>query len=351
MKFLEELYQNIFILLNAMSIYILLGLILAGILKQIVPSNFISKHLGKKSFSSIIKATIFGIPLPVCSCSVIPLAKSLQKEGASKGAVQSFLISTPITGVDSILATYSFFGFFFTLYRVISSIIIAILVGLIENFLNREDIKKPKFNLKNQKIKVNREINFIQNSTCKSSCCTTNSNKGIFSIAKVFDYAFNTLFKDIAKSLFFGVIFGALFTTFLPKELLSNLNEYKLLSYFLVLVIALPLYVCATSSLPIAASFVLSGMSIGSAFIFLSAGPATNSITMSVVAQMFGKRSLLVYVGVISLFSIFFGFLLDFFSVNIISFDFKMHMQDYSILDITASIIMVALMLYYMIRR
>ena len=108
MEIISKFFENFFLLASAMSFYILLGLIIAGILKQIIPSDFVSKHLGKSSLGSVVKATIFGIPLPVCSCSVIPLAKSLQKEGASRGAVQSFLISTPITGVDSIMATYSF---------------------------------------------------------------------------------------------------------------------------------------------------------------------------------------------------------------------------------------------------
>ena len=131
--------NNFLLLLDAMAIYILVGLLIAGILKQLVPNDFVSKHLGKGSFSSVIKATLFGIPLPVCSCSVIPLAQGLRKEGASKGAVQSFLISTPITGVDSILATFSFFGLVFTIFRVVSSVIIAICVGLVQNFVEKEE--------------------------------------------------------------------------------------------------------------------------------------------------------------------------------------------------------------------
>ena len=142
MELILNFFNNFITLLNAMSIYIIVGLFFAGILKQIIPDNFVTKHLGKNSSSAVVKATLFGIPLPVCSCSVIPLAQGLRKEGASKGSVQSFLISTPITGVDSILATYSLFGFVFTTFRVISSIIIAISVGLIQNFVQKDDDKK-----------------------------------------------------------------------------------------------------------------------------------------------------------------------------------------------------------------
>ncbi|MGB6329294.1 MAG: permease, partial [Halarcobacter sp.] len=140
--YLIEFVDKFFLLTDAMSIYIMLGLFFAGILKQIIPNDFVSKNLGNDSTGSVIKATIFGIPLPVCSCSVIPIAQGLKKEGASKGAVQSFLISTPITGVDSILATFSFFGLIFTVYRVVSSVIIAICVGLIQNFIEKKEIKK-----------------------------------------------------------------------------------------------------------------------------------------------------------------------------------------------------------------
>ncbi len=118
-----------------------LGLLFAGILKQLIPDDFVSRNLGNDSIGSVIKATVFGIPLPVCSCSVIPIAQGLKNEGASKGAVQSFLISTPITGVDSILATFSFFGLIFTIFRVISSIIIAITVGLIQNFIEKKRLR------------------------------------------------------------------------------------------------------------------------------------------------------------------------------------------------------------------
>ena len=141
----------------------IIGLFIAGILKQVVPEDFVSSHLGKDSTSSVVKATLFGIPLPVCSCSVIPLAQGLRKEGASKGAVQSFLISTPITGVDSILATFSLFGLVFTIFRVVSSIIIAIAVGLIQNYFEKnEDLKK--------------ESNFIESCCSEKSCCSSNKN-------------------------------------------------------------------------------------------------------------------------------------------------------------------------------
>lgn len=337
MDLLFTLLENFILLANAMSFYILIGLLIAGILKQLIADDFISNHLGNSSTSSVVKATLIGIPMPVCSCSVIPLAKSLQKEGASKGAVQSFLISTPITGADSIMATYSFFGFFFTIYRVITSIIIAIVTGLFQNYF---DNKEP--------------VVIEQNQECCSSCgCSTEKKdtKPAFSIKGAFNYAYVTLLEDIAKSLLIGLVLGALFTTFLPKELLAGLFEYQILTYFAVLLIAMPLYVCATASLPIAAAFMMSGMSGGAAFVFLSAGPATNTITMGVVAQMFGKKSLALYIGTISILSVIFGYLYDTFFSDLEILKISESMEHASYLDTISSIIMLGLIIFYTFKR
>lgn len=342
MSLISNFIDNYFLLIDAMSIYIMIGLFFAGILKQLVPSDFVSKNLGTDSTGSVIKATLFGIPLPVCSCSVIPIAQGLRKEGASKGAVQSFLISTPITGVDSILATFSFFGLFFTIFRVISSVIIAIAVGLIQNFVEKEKPQvKPLFStIKKEEDKT------------LSSCCSSSNNKKNekFSIKKVFTYAYVTLFEDMVKALFVGLLLGAMFTTFIPKEYSSILFENETLTYFVILVFAIPLYTCATASLPIAAAFMLQGMSAGAVFIFLTAGPATSAVTMSVVYKMLGRTSLIVYVLTIAILSLLFGFSFDTFFGTLEVLHISHDMDDLSILNRTASILMLTLIFYYLIK-
>ncbi len=352
MELLYKFFENLFLLASAMSFFILLGLLIAGVLKQLIAEDFVSKHLGKSSFASVFKAVIFGTPLPVCSCSVIPFAKSLQKEGASSGAVESFLISAPITGVDSILATYSIFGWFFTIYRVVTSMIIAITVGILENIFGKEKIvSKPKFSLQSSP-NISKVNTFSSSSCCSTSSCCSSTKKGSgFSIKQVFNYAFNTLFGDIAKSLLIGLILGALFTTFIPKDILNSIFENQIASYFLVILVAMPLYVCATSSLPIAAAFIVAGMSPGAAFIFLSAGPATSTVTMGVVVSMFGKRSLAIYIGVIATLSIAFGFLLDNTISNLDIISIKQGVEGLSNIDIASTVLFFALALYYTFRR
>lgn len=335
-----KLANNFLLLLDAMAIYILIGLFVAGILKQLVPDDFVSKHLGKGSFTSVIKATIFGIPLPVCSCSVIPLAQSLKKEGASKGAVQSFLISTPITGADSIFATYSFFGLFFTIFRVVSSVIIAISVGIIQNLLEKEE-------------KVDEKKSFFTTTSCgcSGSCSSSNSNiKKKFSIKEAFYYAYVTLFKDMVKPLFIGLIFGALFTTFAPKEYTSLLFDNQFLTYIIIILFAMPLYVCATASLPIAAALMIEGMSPGATFIFLTAGPATSMVTMSVVYKTLGKKSLVIYLSTIGILSLLFGLILDTFFSDLNILNFSLENDESSFLSQLSSLIMLILMIYYLFK-
>jgi uncharacterized membrane protein YraQ (UPF0718 family) len=371
MQYLESFIKNFFLLTDAMSIYIIVGLFFAGILKQLIPDDFISKNLGKDSTTSVIKATIFGIPLPVCSCSVIPIAQGLKKEGASKGAVQSFLISTPITGVDSILATFSFFGLIFTIFRIISSVIIAIIVGLIQNFVenkNSEEVTKTqessccnsgssccssKEEVKPQFFTTTppkEEPSSCCSSTENSSSCCGSSKKSSFSIKGVFTYAYVTLFSDMVKALAVGLILGALFTTFVPKEYSSILFENKILTYFVILLFAIPLYTCATASLPIAAAFMLQGMSAGAAFIFLTAGPATSAVTMSVVYKMLGKTSLIIYVSTIAILSLIFGFIFDLSFNNLQILSLEHEMESFSFINRISSFIMLLLIFYYLIK-
>jgi len=339
MELVSSYFENFIALLNAMSIYIMFGLLCAGVLKQIIPDDFVSKHLGKNSTSSVIKATLFGVPLPVCSCSVIPLAQGLKKEGASKGAVQSFLISTPITGVDSILATYSLFGFIFTFFRVISSIVIAISVGLVQNFVQKDDDKES-----------DSKSEEVVSSCCSSSSCSTTRSKKSFSFGEVLKYGYVTLFSDMAKALLIGLILGSLFVTFVPEEYTHILFENQFLTYIVVILFAMPLYTCATASLPIAAAFMLQGMSPGAVFIFLTAGPATSIVTMSVVYKLLGKTSLVIYLVVIAFLGLLFGFIYDTFFQELSLVNISLHHEHTNIINYLSSLAMILLICYHLFR-
>ena len=337
---------------NAMAPYILFGLLFAGILHELVPDTIVTKHLGKESVGSVVKSTIFGIPLPVCSCGVIPLATSIKKSGASKGATLSFLISTPITGVDSILATYGIFGWAFTIYRALTSMVIAMVAGILTNILDKDE--QPKllfsaapaggFSMAPPSIQKEEEGGY-----CSSGSCCDSEEKQQFSFVKAMRYAFITLLGDIAKPLFWGLVIGAVITAAIPENLSNILLEYSWLSYLIVIAIAVPMYVCATASLPIAAALMLSGVSAGAAFVFLSAGPATNTVTIGVVKKMLGTKSLYIYLGTIVVGSVLFGLGLDYiFNINDIDPASLVHMEEEaSLIAMASSVVLWGFVAYF----
>lgn len=314
------------------------------------------------------------------------MATSIKKSGASKGATLSFLISTPITGVDSILATYGIFGWIFTIYRVVTSMIIAIAAGILTNIYDRKKEEEPvveqkpafsaaapkqagtfsqksTFQIKASPSDANKHSSSFtlhsspsseakESSCCSSgSCCESDEKKG-FSFISAMKYAFITLLGDIAKPLFWGLIIGALITVAIPDNLSEVLKEYNWLSYLIVIAIAVPMYVCATASLPIAAGLMLSGVSAGAAFVFLSAGPATNTVTIGVVKKMLGSRSLAIYLGTIIIGSVLFGLGLDYlFDASNIDPASLVHMDEHGgIIAILSSVILWGLVLYFMLK-
>jgi len=311
MEPLTDFFVALWELTAAMAPYILFGLLFAGILHELVPGDFVRKHLGRDTVASVAKATLFGIPLPVCSCGVIPLAAALKKEGASRGAVLSFLISTPITGIDSILATFGMFGWLFTLYRVASAVVIAFAAGVLANIFGEREENLPKAPFTLSPPNPRSPTPNLAPTSCRCESACESEAKKRFSPAAALKYGFGTLMGDIAKPLFWGLLLGAAITAAIPENVGETLAGHTWLGYLLVIAVAVPMYVCATASLPVAASLVLSGVSLGAAFVFLTAGPATNTVTMGVVKKMLGTRSLLVYLTAIVGGSLLFGFAVD----------------------------------------
>jgi uncharacterized membrane protein YraQ (UPF0718 family) len=284
----------------------LFGLLFAGVMHELVSEKSITKHLGKSSVSSVLKATLLGIPLPVCSCGVIPLAASLKKAGASNGATLAFLISTPITGADSVLATYGIFGWLFTLYRIVTSVVIPVAPRIWTNLAGAPPQPMPRFSLNAPKKE--------EAQPCCSSgggCCDDSDASKTFSWRNALNYGFVTLLGDIAVALFWGLVIGALITVAMPEDMSAWMSKNVWASYILAIVVAVPMYVCATASLPIAAGLILGGVSPGAAFVFLTAGPATNTVTIGVVKSMLGNKALVIYLTTIIVGSIIFGLGLD----------------------------------------
>jgi len=284
-----------FRLLGAMAPYLLFGFLFAGILKILLPEEKIVSHLGEGNISSSIKASIIGVPLPLCSCGVIPAAVSLRRQGANKGATLSFLISTPTTGVDSIFATYALLGPVFTVFRVATSFVTAVLCGILANFVLEEE-KRPF----NEAISCNicGEEGFHVHNILEK-------------IRYMLHYAFVELLDDIGKWLIVGIIIGGFISYVIPNELISRYLGSDWKAMILMLLVGIPIYVCATGSIPIVAALMLKGMSPGAGLVFLLAGPATNTVTITVITKELGKRATVFYLLSISCASIIAGIVLN----------------------------------------
>lgn len=290
MQLLIEFILSLIDLLKAMSPYLLLGFLFAGILKVWFPQRWIDRYMGKNNWRSVINTAILGIPLPLCSCGVIPTGISFYRNGASKGSSVSFLISTPQTGVDSIMVTYSLLGLPFAIIRVIVALITGVLGGGLTNFTAQKD---------------------IVNTSKATDSCESDKMGTKQGIKGVLHYGFYEFLMDIAKWLVIGILIAAILAVIIPDDFFTTYVDNEPLSMLMVLFASVPLYLCATSSVPIAAVLMMKGLSPGAALVLLMAGPATNAATITVIKKVFGNKTLFSYLGSIILGALVFGMIIN----------------------------------------
>jgi len=282
--------------------YVLFGFFAAGVLKALLPEAAVARHLGKKNAASVFKASLFGIPLPLCSCGVIPAAIGLRKQGASKGASAAFLVSVPETGVDSVAITWALLDPVMTVVRPVASFITATVTGLMINRLPEDAVESATFS--------NRKD---ENCGCATSVegdlIPPNMPPVWQRLRSGLSYAFGDLLGDIGRWLLLGIGIAGIIAYFVPETFFTRHLENEILSLLIMLVVGIPLYICASASTPVAAALVLKGLSPGAALVFLLAGPATNAATITVVTRYFGKAATVVYLGSIAFCSLTLGWL------------------------------------------
>ncbi|RRO25151.1 permease [Flavobacteriaceae bacterium 14752] len=292
MQYVEKFFQTLWELTLEMSPYLLLGFLIAGLLNGVFSKAWLERQLGQRGWASSIKAALFGVPLPLCSCGVIPTGVSLYKKGASKGATTSFLISTPQTGIDSILVTYALMGWAYAIVRPIIAFITGVFGGFfVDNFDKVDDD--------------------IKDAESCSDCAVESSKQHWFD--RIFKYAFVTFLQDISRWLIIGLVLASIISMLVPEQFFEQgiLSE-PILAMLIVLLASVPLYVCATASVPIAAVLLMKGISPGAAIVFLMAGPATNIATFTVIWNAIGKRMTLIYLASIIGGALFFGIIIDY---------------------------------------
>lgn len=294
--------EQVLSIINEMSPYLLLGFLLAGLMHAFIPGQVYSRYLSKNSFSSVVYAALFGIPLPLCSCGVIPTAMSLRKEGASKGAAVSFLIATPQTGVDSIIATFSLMGLPFAIVRPIAALVTALFGGQMVNMLDKDTYDHDRTN--------------GWNNECADDGCGCSGHdherQGFFGkLKEALEYAFVDMMADIGKWLLIGLIVAGLITVFVPASFFEVFVDNSLLSMLLVLCLAVPMYLCATGSIPIAVALMLKGLTPGAGLVLLMAGPASNMASILVIRKVLGKKTQIIYLVSIIIGAVLFGLAID----------------------------------------
>lgn len=276
--------------------WLLIGFALSGVAHVWLPVSKLTRHLGRPGFASVVKSAIVGVPLPLCSCSVIPVASSLRRRGASRGAFLSFIISTPETGADSLGISYALLGPFMTLVRPIAATVTAVVAGVVLDAVAGADSPTND-----------------ETVACASGCdCTDDKpDHGRGGVVEALRFGFVEMFADLAPWLVAGFALSGLAAALIPEGFLNEHIGTGLASMLLMLVVGMPMYVCATSSTPIAATLIGLGLSPGAAIVFLLAGPATNLATMVIVLREVGRRGLAVYLLAIGLVSIIFGMLVN----------------------------------------
>ncbi|MEN8158072.1 MAG: permease, partial [Bacteroidota bacterium] len=257
-------------LVNEMSPYLLLGFFFAGVLRVVFPRHIINRAMGQRNFRSVLNASLLGVPMPLCSCGVLPTGIGFYKNGASRGSTISFLISTPQTGVDSIIATYAMLGLPLAVIRPVVALVTGVFGGLLGN---RVEKREPADSTGHE---VEEELPER-------------------SVKELFRYGFIELLQDISKWLIIGMLVAALLSVLIPADFFTQSISNEYLAMLIMLMASVPLYICATGSIPIAAVLLMKGLSPGAALVLLMAGPATNFATMAVIGNALGRRSLWVY--------------------------------------------------------
>lgn len=273
--------------LGEMAPWVLGGFAVAGVLSLWLNARVVQKHFGGRRFGAILKAVALGIPLPVCSCGVIPLGVSLRKHGAGKGPTAAFLMSTPQTGVDSIAVTYGLLGGLFALFRPLAALVSGVACGFAVEALAGD--APLAAGLEEPEIEAEAHSWWV----------------------RVFHNGFIVLPRSVGGALVIGALVSALVMTLVPNNVVAEAISSPLLQMVLTLAFAIPVYICSTAAVPFALGLLAAGLSPGAAMAFLVGGPGVSAATLLAVWKLMGLRTTVVYVAVLALCAIGFGLLVQ----------------------------------------
>lgn len=309
---MTELFNNIWAVYLDTAFWLLLGLLAAGLVKTLIPEDAMQRWLGGRGMAAVGRAALFGAPLPLCSCGVLPAAIGLRRSGASKEATVSFLISTPETSIDSVAVTYALMGPLMAIYRPLAALMTAMLTGMMVAWVGDDARPEPddaeSVSCCGDKSEAKTSCGSAQSGCCETS--TVPSPAQPSRLRQAIHYATADLLDDIVLWLFLGIVIAGLMNTLIPPGWLAQWGQ-GIAAMLVMLVVGIPMYICAVASTPIAAGLILAGVSPGTVMVFLLVGPATNIAGLILVKKELGLRVTAVYLLGIALVSIVMGLLLD----------------------------------------
>ena len=276
--------------LAEMSPFLLFGFLVAGVISSFVSQQMVERHLGGVGIWQLIKASLFGVPLPLCSCGVIPVSMSLHRHGASKGATISFLLSTPQTGIDSIFVTLSLLGPVFAIFRPLAAFVTGIVGGSMVNAIDHKGDDAEKVE------------------KCSGACCADEKKNKLVSGLK---YGFVTLPRDIGQAMLIGIAVAAIISAVIPDGFFADKLGTGIGAMVIMMLLGIPVYVCATASVPVAAAMILKGLTPGAAIVFLMTGPATNAASFITIWKILGRRTAITYMIAVAGCALLSGLVLD----------------------------------------
>lgn len=296
--------------LAMMAPWLLGGFLLSGFVGVFLPREWVVKAMGKaRGWRGVLNAVLIGVPLPICSCGVLPLTAALRKAGAGKGASAGFLISTPQTGLDSILATYGVLGPVFAVARPLAAFATGLVGGVCVDLVSGEDPLPSEET-------PHHCCCHCHGSAKKDEPAATEPPKAPL-VVRVLQKAYGELFGEIVRPLVVGLLVAAVLTVLVPADFFATaFGGSDWLAMPAMVLLGFPMYVCSTAAIPIAASLLLKGLSPGAAFVFLMVGPAINAASLATAAQIVGRRAAVLYAAVIALGAILMGV-----AVNALPFD------------------------------
>jgi HflK protein len=309
--FLLRIASETWFVFREASVFLLLGFVLAGVLAVLVPAGLLMRFLGRGKIRSVLWASAIGTPLPLCSCGVLPTAIGLSRQGATKGATVSFMISTPETGIDSIAFSYALMDPIITVFRPIAAFVTAVVAGVATNLWGTpRATAAPDAPPAGEPTETTPEPSGPPPPP-PVAAGVSGVRDWVARGQRIFVYAFRELLDETAHWLVLGILLAAVVAVLLPASVIERYFGGGFVTMLAMLAIGIPIYTCASASTPIAAALVLKGLSPGAALVFLLSGPATNIGSIVVLLKFLGRRVVAIYLGAIAVVSVLAGYALD----------------------------------------